>query len=57
MILIYMNRLILNRIHLNEVKLCVFDMAGTVVQENGIVYDTLYETSHTYPNKLEHQAL
>jgi phosphonatase-like hydrolase len=44
MILIYMNRLILNRIPLNEVKLCVFDMAGTVVQENGIVYDTLYET-------------
>ena len=33
-----------HKIVYNNVKLLVFDMAGTTVNENGIVYQTLYDT-------------
>ena len=32
----------------NNVKMLVFDMAGTVIQESGIVYKTLYDTMKHY---------
>ena len=32
----------------SRTKMLVFDMAGTTVNENGIVYQTLYETMKKY---------
>ena len=39
-----------NRMFLIKTKMMVFDMAGTTVNENGIVYKTLYETLNNYGN-------
>lgn len=33
---------------LSGIKLAVFDMAGTVINEHGLVYKTLYETIHNF---------
>lgn len=49
MCILYMNRIYLrsssykHKVY-NNVKMLVFDMAGTTVNEKGIVYDTLYDT-------------
>ena len=43
-----MNSLIIKNIKYNNVKLLVFDMAGTTVNEHGIVYETLYTTMNNY---------
>ena len=47
-----MNRIILNTINSTKVsipaKILVFDMAGTTINENGIVYKTLYNTIKDY---------
>lgn len=43
-----MNSLIIKNIKYNNVKLLVFDIAGTTVNENGIVYETLYTTMNNY---------
>ena len=32
----------------NNIKMVVFDMAGTIIQENGIVYSALHETLQDY---------
>lgn len=37
-----------NKMFLIKTKMLVFDMAGTTVNENGIVYKTLYETLKNY---------
>jgi phosphonatase-like hydrolase len=34
----------LSHLKLNNIKMIVFDMAGTTINENGIVYKTLYST-------------
>jgi len=39
-----------NKMFLIKTKMMVFDMAGTTVNENGIVYKTLYETLNNYGN-------
>ena len=43
-----MNSLIIKNIKYNNVKLLVFDIAGTTVNEHGIVYETLYTTMNNY---------
>ena len=43
-----MNSIIIKNIKYNNVKLLVFDMAGTTVNEHGIVYETLYTTMNNY---------
>ena len=43
-----MNSLLIKNIKYNNVKLLVFDMAGTTVNEHGIVYETLYTTMNNY---------
>lgn len=39
-----------NKMFLIKTKMMVFDMAGTTVNENDIVYKTLYETLNNYGN-------
>lgn len=43
-----MNQVLIKHIKYNNVKLLVFDMAGTTVNEHGIVYETLYTTMNNY---------
>ena len=51
------NRIILKTICkkniLQPVKLLVFDMAGTTIDEGGIVYKTLYDTIKTYNTDIQ----
>ena len=43
-----MNKIITKLNNIYPVKLIICDMAGTTVNENGMVYDTLYETIKKY---------
>ena len=56
-----MNRIILNTIKNNQVaipaKILVFDMAGTTINENGIVYKTLYKTIKDYGIEINENEL
>ena len=38
-----MNRLSIRSLNYQNVKMLVFDMAGTTINEKGIVYNTLYD--------------
>ena len=56
-----MNRIILNTINSTKVsipaKILVFDMAGTTINENGIVYKTLYNTIKDYGLEINENEL
>jgi len=56
-----MNRIILNTINSTKVsipaKILVFDMAGTTINENGIVYKTLYKTIKDYGIEINENEL
>ena len=38
----------MNILRNKNIKLAIFDMAGTTVQENGIIYDVLYYTLNSF---------
>lgn len=42
-----------NNIYLKNIKMLVFDMAGTTVNEKGIVYQTLYDSLKSYGLNVE----
>ena len=48
-----MNRLSIRSLNYQNVKMLVFDMAGTTINEKGIVYNTLYDTMKDYGLNVE----
>lgn len=48
-----MNRLSIRLLNYQNVKMLVFDMAGTTINEKGIVYNTLYDTMKDYGLNVE----